>query len=52
MNELISLLAVQENIPQEGLQKLVIDRWEREAKKKFLKEPIDESVMRSLLNKC
>ena len=46
MNELISLLALQENIPEQGLQELVFNDW------KHLVKPLDDSVMQSLASKC
>ena len=46
LNEMIALLALQENIPQEGIQELVFNKW------KGLSEPLDDSVMRSLLGRC
>ena len=47
LNELIGLLSQQENIPQEGLQELVFNKWGKD-----LVEPLDESVMQSLFSKC
>ena len=46
MNELIGIVAMQDNIPQEGLQELVFNEWYD------LSEPLDDSVMQALLNKC
>ena len=52
MNELIDLLAKQENIPEEGLQELVIKGWESCKGEHQLLEPLNDSVMQSLLSKC
>ena len=52
MNELIGLITLQENIPEQGLQELVFNKWEDSTAKKHLVEPLDESVMQSLLSKC
>ena len=46
INELVSLLVSQENIPQEGLQELILKNWRN------LDEPLDESMMQSLISKC
>lgn len=39
MNELIVLLFMQEEIPQEGIHELIFDYW------RDLDEPLDNSVM-------
>ena len=52
MNELIGLLTLQENIPEQGLQELVLSEWGQFGSKKYLVEPLDDSVMQSLLSKC
>lgn len=52
MNEMIGLVAMQENIPHEGIHELVFNRWEYHDDDKQLVEPLDESVMQSLLSKC
>ena len=46
MHELIGIVAIQENIPLEGLQELVLNQWGG------LSEPLDDSAMQALLNKC
>ena len=46
INEIISLLALQDNIPSTGLLELVLDKW------KGLDEPLDDSVMQQLLVRC
>ena len=47
MNELISLLLQQENISEESLQELVLSGGDEQ-----MGEPLDDSVMQSLLAKC
>ena len=47
MNELISLLLSQENIPEEGLQELALGGGDKQ-----MGESLDESMMQSLLSKC
>ena len=47
MNELIGLLTVQENFSNEGLHQLVFSGGD-----KHMGEPLDLSVMGSLLGKC
>ena len=47
INELIGLLLMQENIPEEGLQELALDGGNEQ-----MREPIDESVLQSLFSKC
>ena len=51
MNEIIGLVAMQENIPEEGLQELVFNKWGVHDEK-HLVEPLDDSAMQTLLNKC
>ena len=52
INELIGLLVMQENISEQGLQELVFNKWEYLTNEKHLVDPLDESVMQSLLSKC
>ena len=47
VNELFGLLLQQENIPQEGLKELMLDGGDE-----HMSEPLDSSVMQSLLSKC
>ena len=47
MNELIGLLMSQENIAQEGLKELVLEGGDE-----HMSEPLDESLMQSLLSNC
>ena len=46
MNEMLGMLAQQEEIPEEGLKELVFDYWQN------VSEPLDSSVLQSLANKC
>ena len=53
MNEFLSLLVLQENITQEGLRELVLSSWGHySGVEKHFVEPLDDSVMQSLLSKC
>ena len=47
LNELISLLLLQENIPEEGLLELAFSGGDQQ-----MRASIDDSVMQSLLSKC
>lgn len=51
MNELIGLVALQENITKDGLQELVLNKW-GSLPEKHLVEPLEDSVMQSLLSNC
>lgn len=46
MNEILSLLSLQENIPSTGLLELEFDKW------MDLEEPLDDSVMHELFARC
>ena len=45
MNELIGIVAMQENIPQEGLQELVFNQWDYMSSRQHLVKPLDDSAM-------
>lgn len=52
VNEMIGLVAQQDNFTNESLKELVFNQWDFKIREKYIKEPLEDSVIESLFRKC